>query len=118
MQNTTLLERLNFPLSDYNLEEIGGAAVGPVQVSKVAAVRKGTSSQFRGVCWGKGIKKWVAHAMRKVGDKTESHSVGCFTDEQLAARGYDKAMLFLNGLVRILTCCGAACACRQLLAFA
>jgi hypothetical protein len=48
--------------------------------------RRGSSSQFKGVCWDKSAGKWVAHG--RDDDKRQVH-LGRFADEEDAARAYD-----------------------------
>lgn len=55
--------------------------------------RLGTSSRFRGVCWFKKNRKWLA-AVRKDGIK---HYLGSFVDEMDAARAYDVKARELHG---------------------
>ena len=54
---------------------------------------KGTSSKFKGVYWYKNAKKWSASIMSN--DKTIY--LGFFTDENLAAKAYDKKAKELFG---------------------
>ena len=47
---------------------------------------KGTSSRYKGVCWKKKEKKWVAN----VQPNNKRYFLGYFTDEIDAAKAYDK----------------------------
>jgi hypothetical protein len=75
-----------------------------------------TASSYRGIAWNKQMRKWLVHGIRKVGDKQESHFVASFGDERSAAKAFDMAMLYLNGLVSLdvraeyQACCNRAAA--------
>jgi len=55
-------------------------------ISAAAASRPGKSSRFRGVCWNKALGKWRA-SFRHRGKMV---NVGHFSDENEAARAYDR----------------------------
>lgn len=43
------------------------------------------SSKFKGVCWDRGRKKWVA----EIGKDGKRYRIGRFTDEVFAAQAYN-----------------------------
>jgi hypothetical protein len=46
------------------------------------------TSRFKGVSWSKHVSKWVARCNMSTGDYRH---LGCFSDEEAAARAYDAA---------------------------
>ena len=52
-------------------------------------LRKNCSSQFKGVCWHKVARKWVAYIML---NSNQMH-LGLYVDEIVAAKVYDKAAI-------------------------
>ena len=59
--------------------------------------KKGSSSKYKGVCWNKNAKKWVACHQLK-GEKTKH--LGYFTCELAAAKAYDDAVREYQGIYR------------------
>jgi len=55
--------------------------------------QKGRSSQFKGVCWHKGERKWYS----RIQNDGRQQSLGLFDDERDAARARDAAALALHG---------------------
>ena len=53
-------------------------------LSRTRMLRKGSSSEFVGVSWHKGSKKWQV----RCGIKSKQMHVGSFTDEEVAAQAY------------------------------
>jgi hypothetical protein len=51
------------------------------------------SSQYRGVCWNKSNNKWIA----KTTYDGKMHHLGCFEDEEEAAKAYDRAARAQHG---------------------
>ncbi len=57
-------------------------------------IYKGTrSSRFKGVCWSKAMKSWLAQITKD----RQHHHLGCFENEEDAARAYDEAAKRLHG---------------------
>lgn len=52
---------------------------------------RGGTSRFRGVSWHKATQKWVAMLSWKADGKGHAKYVGTFTDEEQAARAWDRA---------------------------
>ena len=67
--------------------------VTPQQNSMNKRSRKNSSSKYKGVCWNKSNKKWVANIKK---DGKLKH-LGYFTCEKEAASTYNKAALQLFG---------------------
>lgn len=53
----------------------------------------GTSSQFKGVTWHRGVRKWQA----QIGAAGKCRYLGCFASEEDAALAYNEAALELFG---------------------
>lgn len=66
---------------------------GPAH-SSFGSKRKTSTSKFRGVCWHKIARKWVA----SIKVKGKLIHIGLFTDEADAARAWDAAAIKLYGL--------------------
>lgn len=58
-------------------------------IANKSKTTKPTSSQYKGVSWNSSINKWIASIMK---DCKAIH-LGCFIDEEKAARIYDQAAL-------------------------
>ena len=60
----------------------------PTAKGEASAVKMnyGGSSKFKGVCWDKGMKKWRA----EIKVKGKKNYMGCFDEEEEAARKYDE----------------------------
>lgn len=56
-------------------------------------LRFNNTSGFKGVCWEKRDRKWVARIGRKEGDKYLRVTLGRFKNKEDAARAYDVAAL-------------------------
>lgn len=54
---------------------------------------KNMTSIYKGVCWNKGVKKWMAQIKLNM----KVHYIGCFVVEKDAARAYDNKAKELHG---------------------
>ena len=59
-----------------------------------SSLKRVCSSKFKGVCWHKNNKKWVAHITSSEGARVH---LGSFEDELLAARAYNDAARKMYG---------------------
>lgn len=76
-------DHINYDTLDNTQANLRPATARNQQINK--RKRSGTSSNYPGVRWHKGNKKWYAEALDPSG---KYHHLGCFLDEKLAARVY------------------------------
>ena len=65
-------------------------------------IKKFGTSKFRGVSWNKQRKKWVAQITKEQKD----YHIGCFNDEIVAAKEYNKKAIDLFGEFALLNILG------------
>ena len=65
----------------------------PQQNSSNIGIRKNNKSGYKGVCWSKRDKKWIASIYKN----NKKQYLGCFDDIVEAVRAYDRAALELFG---------------------
>lgn len=81
-----LVDHRNGDRFDNRRQNLRVATTAQNSANRQKSLRR-ASSKFKGVWWGANIKRWQA----SIGSPPNRRFLGCFTDEEAAARAYDAA---------------------------